>query len=84
MANRCTDPIARAKRNPTSLRAAVNAMCWDCQGRDADPAPRWRIGNCLCPDCPLYSVRPYQHRHGTPAPKYLSRDEPNSGREGES
>ena len=68
---RIYDPIERAKRNPKSLRLAINANCWDCQGRDADPAPRWRIGNCEIPHCPLYPVRPYQSRYGTPMPDYM-------------
>jgi hypothetical protein len=66
------DPIERTKRNPKSLRAAINAKCWDCQGRDADPSPRWRIGNCEIPDCPLYNVRPYQNRFDHPMPKNLA------------
>ena len=69
--SRINDPIERARRNPRSLRAAIDAMCWDCQGRDADPAPRWRIGNCVCPDCPLYPLRPYQNRFGAPVPTRL-------------
>ena len=27
------DPIERARRNPTSLRLAITAKCWDCSGR---------------------------------------------------
>ena len=53
-------PLEKAKLKPESLRLAVNAKCYDCQGRDADPKVSWRIGNCECTDCPLYSVRPYQ------------------------
>ena len=65
------DPLERAKQNPKSLRAAIDAMCWDCQGRDADPAPRWRIGDCTSPDCPLYPVRPYQGNQSRPMPDSL-------------
>mgnify|MGYP003380683406 CR=1 FL=1 len=62
------NPIERAQRNPTNKRLAIAAMCWDCQGRDADPHSRWRIGNCTSPDCPLYSHRPSQNLHNTPIP----------------
>jgi len=65
------DPMKRAEANPTSLRRAIDAKCWDCQGRDSDPSPRWRIGNCEMPDCPLYPVRPYQTRTGSEMPKAL-------------
>jgi hypothetical protein len=58
------DPIARAAANPTSLRAAITAKCWDCMGGDADPGTRQRIRECECPRCPLHHVRPYQRREG--------------------
>jgi hypothetical protein len=54
------DPIERARRNPTSLRLAINARCYDCGGRDADPSWRARITECVIPACALYPVRPYQ------------------------
>lgn len=53
-------PLEILARNPRSLRAAINAKCWDCVGQDADPAPRRRIGECGCTSCPLHAVRPYQ------------------------
>jgi hypothetical protein len=62
------NPIEKALKNPKSLRAAINAKCFDCQGQDADPAPKWRIGNCEMPDCPLYSLRPYQDNLSRPMP----------------
>jgi len=68
----CRDPIEKARENPSSLRLAINGKCWDCQGGDADPAPRWRIGNCTIPDCPLYPVRPYRHLEGRPLPKVMA------------
>lgn len=55
------NPIEKALENPKSLRLAINAKCYDCEGRDADPKVKWRIGNCQCHDCPLYPVRPYQY-----------------------
>ena len=54
------DPIQKAKANPTSLRMAINAKCWDCVGAGCDPAPRRAIGQCPSTDCPLWNVRPYQ------------------------
>ena len=68
------DPMKRWEANPTSLRRSIDAKCWDCQGRDADPAPRWRIGNCEQPDCPLYNVRPYQSNLSRPMPSSLRHD----------
>ena len=56
------DPIEKARRNPRSLRFAINAKCWDCVGAGADPNPRLRIRECPCSCCPLYPVRPYQRK----------------------
>ncbi len=55
-------PIEKAARNPSSLRAAVTAKCWDCVCGDADPRPRERIAECASTTCPLVPVRPYQKR----------------------
>jgi len=68
-------PIEAHLGHPLSLRLAVTAKCWDCQGGDADPHPRWRIGNCEITDCPLWTVRPWQHKYGTPTPKGLLAEE---------
>ena len=65
------DPMIKLRENPKSLRAAINAKCWDCQGCDSDPAPRWRIGNCVMGDCPLYFVRPYLSNQHRPMPAVL-------------
>jgi hypothetical protein len=65
------DPTEKARRNPKSRSLAINAKCYDCEGRDSDPCVNWRIGNCKVPRCPLYPVRPYQHLHGTPTPPSL-------------
>lgn len=54
------DPIAKAARNPRSLRLALNAKCWDCIGAGADPNPRGAIRDCAIRDCSLWPVRPYQ------------------------
>ena len=55
-------PIEKAKRNPTSLRAAITAKCWDCVCGDMDPNPRQRIAECVSRTCPLVPLRPYQKR----------------------
>lgn len=52
------DPIEKAKANPTSLRMAINAKCWDCVGAGCDPAP-------LHPGERLASVRAPTARCGT-------------------
>ena len=78
------DPMVRALRKPKSLRAAIDAKCWDCQGRDSDPAPRWRIGNCEMPGCPLHPVRPYQSNQMRPVPSSLCCNEPQATPGGES
>lgn len=64
-------PAEKAARYPGSRKLATEANCWDCEGRDADPAVDWRIGNCVCPNCFLYGHRPYQHLAGTPKPRVL-------------
>lgn len=65
------NPIEKAQADPKSKTKAIAGKCWDCQGGDADPGPRWRIGNCNIPHCSLYPVRPYQSQHGKPAPLAL-------------
>ncbi len=54
------DPIEKARRNPASLRLAINGKCWDCIGAGNDPNPRGAIRDCEIPDCTLWPVRPYQ------------------------
>lgn len=54
------NPVEKAGKNPKSLRLAVNAKCYDCQGRDCDPGWRSRVGECSVVTCPLHPVRPYQ------------------------
>lgn len=49
------DPIEKAKANPKSLRAAINAKCWDCSC-----GQRIEIRECPISACPLYGLRPYQ------------------------
>jgi hypothetical protein len=54
------DPMEKARRNPTSRALAIAAKCWDCQGGNADPGVRRRVGECSITRCPLHPVRPYQ------------------------
>lgn len=64
------NPIEKATENPTSRQAAINCKCFDCEGQDADPGWRWRIGNCTAgfPDCGIWNFRPYQNLTGTKPP----------------
>ena len=55
-------PIEKHLRAPTSLRAAINAKCYDCVGQDCDANWRGRVGTCTVVKCPLHSVRPFQHK----------------------
>ena len=48
-------PIEKAKRNPTSLRAAINGKCYDCVAGYKN-----EIRNCQMTDCTLHPVRPYR------------------------
>jgi hypothetical protein len=54
------DPIERSRAHPKSLRLAINAKCYDCEGRDADPKWQERVGSCVVTGCPLWPVRPYR------------------------
>lgn len=54
------NPIDKAKKHPSSLRMAINAMCWDCVGAGEDANPRAAIRECGISKCPLWNVRPYQ------------------------
>jgi hypothetical protein len=55
-------PLEKLADNPTSFRAAVNAKCYQCEGEDADPHVKARIGSCQITTCGLWAVRPYQPR----------------------
>jgi hypothetical protein len=55
------NPLEKLALNPKSLRYAVNAMCYQCEGEDADPGVKRRIGECAIKSCALWAVRPYQH-----------------------
>ncbi len=49
------NPIEKAKKNPNSLRFAVNAKCFDCSGFE-----RPGVRDCEFADCPLHRLRPWQ------------------------
>lgn len=49
------NPIEKAKANPKSLKARINAKCFDCCCGE-----RIEITLCNCVDCPLWDIRPYR------------------------
>ena len=53
------NPLQKAKQNPTSLRLAVNAMCYQCMGAVGQES-KTDIRNCTSFKCPLHTTRPYQ------------------------
>lgn len=55
-------PVEKAKKNPTSLRMAINAHCWMCAGNGDDGAKftRETIRDCQVSLCPLLTHRPYR------------------------
>jgi len=55
-------PTEKLKINPSSLRLAINAMCYDCQGKNHDPGVIGRIRYCEISNCPLFNVRPYREK----------------------
>ncbi len=54
------NPLEKLATAPTSLRLAINAKCYQCEGEDADPGIKLRIGACEIKSCALWAVRPYQ------------------------
>jgi len=51
------DPIEKARQNPKSLRAAINAKCFDCCCFHKP-----EVKYCTVVNCPLYILRPWQPR----------------------
>ena len=49
------DPLEKARKNPRSLRLAINAKCYECACRQ-----RIEVTRCVVTDCPLHPVRPWQ------------------------
>lgn len=54
------NPIERAHAKPKSAKLAIAAKCYQCEGEDADPGYRKRIGSCSVKTCPLWAFRPYK------------------------
>ena len=50
------NPIQKAKENPTSLRLAINANCFQCLGNGSPQ----EIRDCSSKLCPLHPVRKYK------------------------
>jgi hypothetical protein len=57
---RVRNPVEKLADRPMSLRLAVTARCWQCEGQDADPGVKGRVRDCLVTDCALWAVRPWQ------------------------
>ena len=51
------NPTEKAKANPTSMRRAINANCYECNGQE-----NWvtRTRECPTPTCPFYNFRPHK------------------------
>jgi len=58
----CLSPVEKARKNPKSLRLAINGNCWMCAGNGNDGAKACRETIAFCTDegCSCYGVRPYQ------------------------
>lgn len=53
-------PREKAARNPSSLRAAINAKCFDCVGAEnADGGYRRAVRECPARTCSLHPLRPW-------------------------
>lgn len=50
-------PTDRWEKNKTSLRACINAYCWQCSCEQKS-----EVTNCHLTNCPLWLVRPYQKK----------------------
>ena len=50
-------PQEKWEDNPTSLRASINAKCYDCVGGDSDTNHRTKIKECDIETCSLWLVR---------------------------
>ena len=49
------NPEEKAKQNPTSMKYAIRAKCWDCACGQKE-----EIKSCTITDCSLYNFRPYK------------------------
>ena len=50
------NPLEKLNEKPTSLRLAINAKCYDCNGKE-NWKKRTKYYNVF--SCPLWTVRPY-------------------------
>ena len=53
--NKRLSPILKALANPKSLRAAINAKCFECGGDQYQ-----EVTHCLVKECSLWNVRPWR------------------------
>lgn len=53
------NPLEKALANPTSLKLAIRAACWDCVGGDVTENWQNEIRLCTINKCGLHHVRPY-------------------------
>jgi len=60
LAPRPRNPLEIRAARPSSLRASINAMCWQCMGGEEGENHVKLIRNCAAPRCALFVVRPYQ------------------------
>lgn len=59
------NPLEQAQDKPGSMKAAIKAFCWLCEGADADPGTKFRVRDCAVgPKCPLHPHRPWQSVKG--------------------
>ena len=55
------NPVEKAKANPTSLKYAIRAHCWQCVGADASEGAKQMVRDCSVGDkCALYPHRPWK------------------------
>ena len=61
-------PLDRLKDNPTSLRGAIDAMCFQCIYSGGGGGGSWRqqVTDCTSDRCALWRVRPKSGREGLP------------------
>lgn len=58
--NKRLNPIEKAQANPKSLRAAINAYCFDCSNEQYK-----EVRLCTAKDCCLWPLRPWQNNETT-------------------
>ena len=59
------NPRDKAKANPTSLKYAIRAHCWECVGADGNENAKLLVKQCGLEDkCSLWPHRPWQDLKG--------------------